>query len=203
MPRRRIVALGALLAFSAAFVQSVAIPRVARACDCVIPQLAHYVGRQDAVIVSGTVGARQGNLIQLAVETWYHGAQPRGGLWLVPADSRHGGMTAFNTCGLGLVAGERWFLAMSGKPSEPLSPSICSPGGQLGSPEGDELVARAEEIFGGGLAPPSAAPEAALPQPFDLTSLDGVAMAWLGAGVAAAVVILGLAIVVAGRRRIS
>ncbi len=138
------------------------IPPPTFACSCAMPgPIAEVAKEPAAVVVAGTVGppvVAAGFAFQ--VERWYFGASPSAILTMVPGDGA--------SCGLPLRPGER-LIAVAYRDEQGLvHPSICSHYGQVGTPEGQALMAEAERAFGPGPSmsePPPAAEPGGVPWP--------------------------------------
>jgi hypothetical protein len=123
-----------------------AAPDCAYACSCIQPRpIAEYANEPDTVILSGTVTAVGNDLGgTFRVERWFKGSSD------VVEIAIQGGNGA--DCGLGLSVGQQ--LVMVAYVSEGvLQPSICSPAGDLSTPEGVQLQAETVAAFGEGTAP--------------------------------------------------
>lgn len=124
-----------------------AAPDCAYACSCIPPKpIAEYAAEPDTVILSGTVTSVAPESLRgtFQVERWYKGSSDTAEL------SIQGGMGS--DCGLPLTVGQR--LVMVAYVNEGvLQPSICSPWGDLSTPEGTQLLAETVAAFGEGTAP--------------------------------------------------
>jgi len=180
----------ALAAFAA---QSVVVPGRVFACSCISPpdSLAEFAARPDVAIVAGTVGRALPDRTPIAVESWFHGPSPTDVVWLI------GGTNMMTSCDIFMSAGERRLLVLQAGDGSLYSTNICLPGGVIGTPEGDALLADATAAFGSGVAPPSAEPEA--PAPIDIAPWLG-GLGWVAALVAVALALFGVLALVARRR---
>lgn len=123
-----------------------AAPDCAYACSCIQPRpIAEYASEPDTLILSGTVTALGQDLRgSFRVERWFKGSSD---VAEIPIQGGNGG-----GCGLGLSVGQQ--LVMVAYVSEGvLQPSICSPSGDLSTPEGQQLQAETVAAFGEGTAP--------------------------------------------------
>jgi hypothetical protein len=141
------------------------------ACSCAMPgPLADVANEPAALVVAGTVGPRVADGFAFQVERWYFGASPSPVLTMVPGDGA--------SCGIPLQSGER-LIAVAYRDEQGLAhPSICSHYGQVGTPEGQALMAEAERTFGPGPTmgePPSPVDEGGVPWP--ILAGGGVALA--------------------------
>jgi hypothetical protein len=164
-----------------------AVPDCAYACSCIQPRpIAEYAAEPDTLVLSGTVTAvGQDMRGTFRVDRWYKGSSD------IPEIPIQGGNGA--DCGLGLAVGQE--LVMVAFVSEGiLSPNICSPWGDLSTPEGRQLRADAVAAFGEG-TPPGGAEEPAGPAPGD-SGVPGIV-------VLAGVVVAGLVAVIAGASFVS
>jgi hypothetical protein len=122
------------------------------ACSCVQAQpMAAYQTAENAIF-SGTTGPSDARGVPVRVATWFWGKGAAPIVYL--AKSSFGDSAA---CGTSAPpAGTEWIWVTylpegGGDPST----GLCSPHGQLGTPDGDSLLADATTTFGGA-APPGA-----------------------------------------------
>ena len=176
----------------------IALPGQAFACSCAAPPLGApiFTGAEEAVLV-GTVGPADPNLVHaFAVERWFRGGDAAV-VGMLGAEQRFpDGTTAYNTCGLDLEAGQRLVLS-AGRVEGNLMPGLCSPSAQVGSPEGQAMLAAAIRTFGEGTVPGTSGP--APPSAPEGPTIDLALIAMLG--VLAAVVIVVFAVVLSFGRR--
>lgn len=145
MRRLRVVLAIAVLAGGFSLI-GLATPDCAYACSCIQPRpIAEYANEPDTLILSGTVTAVGGDMRgTFRVARWYRGTSDS------PELPIQGGNGA--DCGLGLAVGQE--LVMVAYVSEGvLSPNICSPWGDLSTPEGRQLEADTIAAFGEGTPP--------------------------------------------------
>jgi len=156
---RRLASLLALAFLSTALWLAAAGPTFA--CSCVQPGPMAEYATADHAIFSGTVGPSDARGVPVRVAQWFSG---KGAAPLVYLSAQS--FTGEASCGTSLPpAGTIWiwvtFLPEHG--GDPVT-GLCNPHGQLGTPEGDALLADATATYGG-IAPPGAAatdpPEAA------------------------------------------
>ena len=185
----RIRPIGSLLALVLGV--AAAAPPCALACSCPeAPSLREAVNSPGAVVASGRVGPAVGEGFPFAVERWFFGPDPTRSF---VARSGNGA-----DCGLPLQPGDALIAVWHRDGAGAYSASICSRFGRLGEPEGEELLAEAQELFGSGVQVepvdpgPGSPPVAPLP-----VGPEVIVVAVLGAGVA----VLAAALVVAGRTR--
>jgi len=165
-----------------------AAPGCAYACSCIPPQpIAAYANEPDTLILSGTVTAMGNDLRGIfRVERWYKGSSD---VAEIPVQGGNGA-----DCGLGLAVGQQ--LVMVAYVTEGvLHPSICSPSGDLSTPEGQQLQAETIAAYGEGTAPggtetPDGDPPGGIP---------GIVLAG-GALVVAVIAIVAGASFISGRR---
>ena len=176
------------------------------ACSCVQPQPMAAYGTGDYAVFSGTTGPSDARGVPVRVAQWFSGPGPAAIVYL--AASSFGNSAA---CGTQLPpAGTDWiWVASIQAGSDPVT-GLCNPHGQIGTPEGDALVADAVSAFGGAAVtdPPAVATQSpaasatdppAAPAPTPATPADpgmAILLATVGLGL---VVLLG-AVVVARRR---
>lgn len=176
MRRLRSASIVVFLAISFSVI-GLANPGCAYACSCVPPRpIAAYGADPGAVILSGTVTAiDQNQQGSFHVERWYKGTSIAVD---VPIRGGNGG-----DCGIGLTVGLHMVMVASISDNM-LRPGICSPWGDLATPEGRQLEDEAILAFGEGTLP---GPHAGLPP--GGTPPDTVGIPWI------VVVVAGLAIV--------
>lgn len=166
-------------------------PGCAYACSCVQPQpIADYAALPDTVILTGTVTAADASQQGLfRVERWYKGTSAAID---VPIRGGNGA-----DCGIPLTVGMHMVLVAT-VDNGVLHPSICSPWGDLSTPEGrqledEALLALGEGTLpGGGSGEPGGSPPPTLNIPWIVV---------IGAGVVVLlVVVVAGASFVSGRR---
>lgn len=145
MRQVRIVLVVAVLAAGFSIL-GLAAPGCAYACSCMPPRpIAEYANEPDTLILSGTVTAGGGDQLgTFRVERWYRGSS-------VAADLPIRGGDGAN-CGIPLTVGQELVMVAYAADGV-LSPSICSPYGDLSTPEGRQLQADAIAAFGDGTPP--------------------------------------------------
>ena len=165
-------------------------PGCAYACSCIQPQpIAEYAALPDTVILTGTVTAADANQQGLfRVERWYKGTSAAID---VPIRGGNGA-----DCGIPLTVGMHMILVAT-VANGILQPSICSPWGDLSTPEGrqlqdEALLALGEGTLPGGSGEPGGSPPETPTIPWIVV---------IGAGVAVLlVVVVAGASFVSGRR---
>jgi len=124
-----------------------ATPDCAFACSCIQPKpIAEYKGEPDTLILKGTVAAYDATARRgvFRVATWYQGSSD---VTEIPIQGGDGA-----DCGIPLVAGQQ--LVVVAYASEGvLVPNICSPFGDLSTPEGQALDAETVAAYGEGTSP--------------------------------------------------
>lgn len=140
-----------LLALALVAVAHLWIPRPAVACSCVPPldSLEMAAGDVTATIFAATTGPTVGDQMQVVVTRWFRG-QSIGGVAAVQINLGDGA-----SCGMSPLPAGHGYLFMT-YPSEtsPHALSLCSPQGDLATPDGQALLARAVQLYGAGAAPP-------------------------------------------------
>jgi hypothetical protein len=193
MQRRGSILAALVLGLSAVWLQAVALPGRVVACSCMPPSpLAEIVTQADVSVVVATPGAPLAEVTPLTVGAWYHGNDPVDAIWL------RGGTGMASSCDVFLTVGQAYLLVLYSEGGL-YSTNSCAPNAQLGTPEGDRLLAEAEAAFGAPQPPPSPEPEAesvATPSPW-----LGDGLLWVFAGVGGAVVLFVVVLVAAGARR--
>lgn len=191
-----------LVALALVVVAHLWVPRPAAACSCVAPIDALELVAQDpgASIFTATTGPTIGDEMQVLVTRWFAG-QPISGLAAVEIHLGDGA-----SCGMNPLPAGHGYLFMT-YPSETarLALSLCSPHGDLATPDGQALLARAIELYGPGVAPPTDAPAPAEPSVHPTPA--GLVETIMGAAVPVAVLvafalglIAGLALILRRRR---
>ncbi len=194
MPRRlKAVSAALVFVFMAYALQSVALPGRVLACSCVapLPSLAEVVDRDQVTVVLGTVGRPLPDRTPIAVEAWFHGAAPTDVVWLM------GGTNMATSCDVFMSVGERRLLVLRGGEEGLYSTNLCLPGGLIGTPEGDALLAEATEVLGSGQSPPP--PEPAPNAPLDLSPWLG-GLTWVAAAAGLGLLMFGAIALIARRR---
>ena len=169
-----------------------AAPDCAYACSCIQPRpIAEYANEPDTLILSGTVTALGQDLRgTFRVERWYKGSSD------IPELPIQGGNGA--DCGLGLAVGQQ--LVMVACVNEGvLAPNICSPWGDLATPEGRQLADETLLAYGEGTVPGGG--EAPTGTPADTFGIPWIVVI----GAAVIVVLIGIvagASFISGRRAI-
>ena len=149
---RRIASLLSVVFLSTALWLTAAGPTLA--CSCVQPGPMADYATADHAIFAGTAGPSDARGVPVRVAQWFSG---KGAAPLVYLSAQS--FTGEASCGTSLPpAGTDWiwvtFLPEGG--GDPVT-GLCSPHGQLGTAEGDELLADATATFGG-TAPSGAGP---------------------------------------------
>jgi hypothetical protein len=188
-----------------------ALPQSVVACSCATGSIVEFAKFEGSVVFSGLVGPRDPIGLQVAVDRWFAGPGVAPLVHLDPTylDRDSGG------CGVPAPpAGTRWLFGGSLLPgSDLISVSLCSPQGNLATPEGQALLADAVAAFAGAPVPPPAnpgptsapaAPAApSAPVPSEPLATIGSVAPFLAIGVSAVLVagLVALVVVVARGRR--
>lgn len=150
--RRRAASLLSIAFLSSALWLAAAAPTFA--CSCVEAQPMGAYATAEHAVFSGTAGPRDVRGVPVRVATWFSGG---GAAPIVYLSAQS--FTGEASCGTSVPpAGTDWIWVAyvpEGGGSDPVT-GLCNPHGQLGSPEGDALLADATATFGG-IAPPGAA----------------------------------------------
>ena len=211
MIRRRTVV--AMLAFSLALlVRPVEVPPVA-ACSCMMPsdRMADAAREPRTAVFSGLVGVPTPEGVPVGLTRWFKGSPPAA---VVLLDGRGfedpmGGMCGTNQP----PTGTEWIFVAWFNEQGRFAVDLCSTHADLATPEGKQLLADAETVFGPAepipvvTAPPlvaatvrptgTATPADAIPAGGPQIPVGAV----LIAGGAAILVLLGVALLLAARRR--
>lgn len=176
------------------------------ACSCVAPEPLAAYATKDYAIFSGTTGPSDARGVPVRVATWFSGSGPAAIVYL---SARSFGDSA--GCGTNLPApGTAWiWVAWLPEDGGDLGTGLCNPHAQLGTPEGDAMLADAISTYGGVMTteppgaptgsaePASSAPPASGKNP--ATAVDWGVPIVLGTVGLAVVVLLG-AVLIARRR---
>jgi hypothetical protein len=189
--------LAIVLAAAALWSASLASPGPTRACSCMPwpESLAAYRTDESIVILAGTVIGLNGQRGMLQVERVFKG--PVAGAQ-VPLE---GGDPAM--CGVSLQLGAKVVMAAFTDQGV-LHPSSCTPYALVPSPEGDAMLADAEESYGGGAPPPAPADPTEDPAPPGSPTAPGAGLALpivLGGVLLLALALFGGIALVARKRR--
>ena len=128
-----------------------ALPDLAFACSCMQPKpIGEYANDPDTVILAGTVTGvdAQARLGSFKVERWYKGGPSENAEVIVRSGDGA-------DCGIPLTVGQD-LVMVAFVEEQTLSPSICSPWGDLSLPEGQQLQAEAVAAYGEGESPTGA-----------------------------------------------
>lgn len=167
----------------------------AAACSCAMPGPMSDYAAPDNAVFSGRAGALDGRGVPVEVDTWYHGTGAAPLVYLAKASFGDGA-----SCGVTPpVPGSGW-IWVTWLPPEGGDPQagLCSPSAQLGTPEGDQMVADATATFGG--APPPGAPTGPL-DPAPSPSVPPEAAPLILAGTLALGALVFAGVFLLGRRR--
>jgi hypothetical protein len=149
-----------LVALSLLVIAHLWIPRPAAACSCVAPIDSLEMVAQDpgASIFTATTGPTIADQMQVLVTRWFAG-QPISGIAAVEillGDSAMCGMSP-------LPAGREYLFQTYPSESARYSLSGCSPQGDLATPDGQALLARAIELYGPPAVEPTESPAPVAP----------------------------------------
>lgn len=198
MPALRVSRLVAAILVAAllAIVPQLALPKPAVACSCVGPQPLAQYANDGSVILSGRVVGKDAMGVQVAVDRWFSGLGATRAVWIT------GDFTA-GMCGVGSEppAGSQWiWVAWRPEGELGLSISMCTPTGDLATPEGQALLAEAEATFGDvGVTLPGSGVAPGTPEA-PAASFDPLPVAVAGGVVGAAILVLAGTAFVARRR---
>ena len=152
------------------------------ACSCAMPGALREYATTDNAIFSGTAGLKDGRGVPVEVDTWFigNGAAP---VVYLAASSFGDGASCGTTAP---TPGTRWIWVawLDGGRGDPIT-GLCSPHAQLGTPEGDAMLAEATREFGGtpfaeATDPPEPAPSPVVPE----GSEPAILVATIGLGLA-------------------
>lgn len=171
------------------------------ACSCVQPEPMAAYATPDNAVFSGTAGPSDARGVPVRVGQWFSGPGAAAIVYLSAAS--FGGESSCGTSAP--TAGTEWIWVTFVGERGDLMTGLCTPHGQLGTPEGDALLADATKTFGGSVPPgaaasdpPEAAPETPAETPSGRSDFGGAIL--LGTlGVAGALL---LGVVLFARRRV-
>ena len=135
------------------------------ACSCAMPGPMQEYATPDNAIFSGTAGIKDARGVPVEVATWYSGRGAAPVVYLAASSFGDG-----SSCGTTApTPGTSWiWVTWLGDGGDPVT-GLCSPAAQLGTPEGDAMVAEATRTFGGtpyaqATDPPGPAPSPLVPE---------------------------------------
>jgi hypothetical protein len=171
------------------------------ACSCVQPEPMAAYATADNAVFSGTAGPSDGRGVPVRVGQWFSGPGAAAIVYLSAAS-----FAGESSCGTSAPpAGTEWIWVTFVGERGDLMTGLCNPHGQLGTPEGDALLADATKTFGGvalpgviATDPPDVAPETPAETPPVRTELGGAIV--LGTVGLAGALLLG--VVLFARRRV-
>ena len=170
---------------------SAAAPPCALACSCMQPPpLAQAAAEPGAIVASGRVGPAVAGGFSFAVERWFNGSEP------TTTFTARAGNGA--DCWLPLATGDHLVAVWQREEDGGLAASICSRFGRLDDPDGQALLAEAEELFGPGMIATPEEPASPSPTDDDLPAAIPGGM-YVGGAVLAGIGVLGL-VTLLGRR---
>lgn len=186
-----------LVALSLIVIAHLWIPRPTAACSCVAPIDSLEMVAQDpgASIFTATTGPTVGDQMQVLVTRWFAG-QRISGIAAVELFLGDGSM-----CGMApLPAGHHYLFMTYPSESARHALSLCSVQGDLATPDGQALLARAIELYGTGIAAPTEAPtEAPAPaEPYADPTPAGLVGSIVGVAVPIALVVAFILGLIAG-----
>jgi hypothetical protein len=166
------------------------------ACSCVQPEPMAAYRTADNAIFTGTAGPSDARGVPVRVATWFHG---RDAVPIVYLSAQS--FSDSSSCGTSVPpAGTAWiwvaFIPENG--GDPMT-GLCSPHGQLGTPEGDALLEDATATYGGIALPGSTAtdPPGAAPPDVPAEAAGPILVGTVGLGLA-----LLVGVVLLARRRV-
>lgn len=195
-PRAVVVALLGLLAASGILLGTAG---PVAACSCAGFQTMKDHATADSAVFSGIAGARESRGVPVAVDRWFWG---RGGAPVVYLADRSFGNGA--SCGTNpppVGSAWIWVTWLPPEGGDPMT-GLCSPSGDLATPEGQKMLAEATEVFSGLAQPatpvPTEAPPAAATSPAETAAPDPAVMARDRATLTIALTLGGVVVVLFG-----
>lgn len=165
------------------------------ACSCAMPGPMDTYATADYAIFSGTAGPQDARGVPVRVATWFSG---EGAAPLVYLGASSFGDSA--ACGTNAPPpGTAWVWVAYHAEEGVLGSGLCSPHGQLGTPEGDALLAEATRVYGGVVLSDPSEPTDPAPSPPVPADLAPVILA--GTIGLALVIFVGVALVARRRPR--
>ncbi|HVL53696.1 MAG TPA: hypothetical protein VM344_05495 [Vitreimonas sp.] len=123
------------------------------ACSCVEPLPLAETVDESSVVVVGRVGMPVGGRYPFTVERWFAGPIPTAVLVLSSGEERMpDGTVVVNTCGRSFTPNQQLILVGEQEGSH-LATNSCGLGAEVGSPEGQKLIADAQSLYGPGVRP--------------------------------------------------
>ena len=171
------------------------------ACSCVQPEPIAAYATADNAVFSGTAGPSDARGVPVRVGQWFSGPGAAAIVYLSASS-----FSGESSCGTSApAAGTQWiWVTFVGERADFMT-GLCNPHGELGTPEGDALLADATKTFGGvappGVTesdPPEVAPQTPPETPPARTELGGAIV--LGTVGLAGALLLG--VVLFARRRV-
>lgn len=138
---RAVILLAILLAASGILL---ATARPVRACSCASFTSMKDYATADTAVFTGTAGARDRRGVPVSVDRWYWGRGAAPVVWLAASSFGDG-----SSCGTNPPpVGSAW-IWVTWLPPDGVDPAtgLCSPSGDLSTPEGQKLLAEAETVF--------------------------------------------------------
>jgi hypothetical protein len=173
------------------------------ACSCAMPGSLAEEARPETAIFSGTADLQQARGVPVAVDQWFWGAGASTVVWLSSQSFGDGA-----SCGVGAPPpGSRWIWVTWRQENEgDFLTGLCSPSGNLATPEGQAMLDEAVATFANGVLPSAAAlppVESAptSPPPADRAPAADQTGFLVGGAIAIATLALFGGIVLAARRR--
>jgi hypothetical protein len=199
---RRALLLPLVGALAFAFATIFSTVRPAFACSCAMRETIAQQATPDNAIFTGTAGLAVARGVPVQVDRWMWGRGAAPQVWLA-ADSFGDGAA----CGTSVPpAGSRWlWVTWIGPGSVDFRTGLCSPAGDLATPEGQAMLADALAVFDA-VAPPEPVPEptanAVAPTADAIAEArDRTAASILGALLVGAAAMFGGAVLLARRTR--
>ncbi|HET7702745.1 MAG TPA: hypothetical protein VFK35_05050 [Candidatus Limnocylindrales bacterium] len=197
VPRPILLALVALIGASGILLASA---RPVAACSCAEFQTMKDFATADNAVFTGTAGVREQRGVPVTVDQWFWGRGAAPVVWLAAASFGDG-----SSCGTDPPPpGSAWIWVTWLPPDggDPMT-GLCSPSGELTTPEGRKMLAEATEVFSGLAQPatptPTEAPPVAAPTtPVETAPPDPAAVARDQATMTIALALGGVVIVLFG-----
>ena len=177
--------------------------RPAAACSCAMTTSAKEWATPEQAVFTGTAGGRDDRGVEVRVDRWLWGAGAAPTVWL-SKDSFGDGAACGTTPP---DPGSRWLWVASRRENiADFGTGLCSPAGNLDTPEGQAMLKEALAVFPA-IAPPPAAGETTVPVEPDTTNETGrqardrATVTILGGLLAGSLALFGLVLLV-GRRSV-
>jgi hypothetical protein len=141
-----------LLAIALTATVRLAVPSVTVACSCAMLEAPMQAAAGDASlsVFTGIAGPLEAAGVQVKVTRWFQGAMPPSGIAVLDPGGFNDPMgDVFNSCGTNAPGqGTEWVFIAGRNEVGRYGVSLCSTHAPLAAPEGQALLADAQDVFG-------------------------------------------------------